>query len=536
MRLMDLPELSVAGGMLILLVLTLRILFLHHLPKWTFPALWHIAALRLLIPFTLPVPAPLGGLPALSISRSAAAAETGPLPAIAAGLQAVSNPRQSPAVPAPWTALWLTGVCLLGAHFVVSYVRGVRRFRESLPCRDEAVLRWLGEHRLRRTIHVRVSERIGSPLTYSVLHPVILLPKGLNDLDEDCLRAVLTHEYVHIRRLDAAAKLLYAAVLCVWWFHPLVWLMFRLAGRDLELCCDECVITLLGEREKAPYAHTLLHMAERGTDRFPLCSHLVKTRMEERIEAIMKWKKHSALAAILTICTVAGMSTVSAASPAPVPTDSMEPLAAVAATGSGAAGSQIVIDGEPGDIFTVGDLIFEIVAPEEAAQAAAAAQTRASTQRWGISLSGTSMSKDFEVTSNYCYAKVWIDNSGSGNLIFTITRGSPTGSVVSGSSVTIAAGTSTSVYSTNKWPADTYYANFTSGKAGLSGTAACRVDSIFQSWISDPEINERANCQAAIRPFVLHFGPDAFTSAAPGSAAPTGAAAGPTSGTGSAGG
>ena len=46
-----------------------------------------------------------------------------------------------------------------------------------------------------------------------------------------------------------------------------------------------------------------------------------------------------------------------------------------------------------------------------------------------------------------------------------------------GTSVSIAAGTSTSVYSTNKWPADTYYANFTCGKAEMKGSAACRVAS-----------------------------------------------------------
>jgi hypothetical protein len=90
------------------------------------------------------------------------------------------------------------------------------------------------------------------------------------------------------------------------------------------------------------------------------------------------------------------------------------------------------------------------------------------------------MSQSFEVTSAYRYAKVWVNNTGTGNIKFTITKTSPTGSVVSGSNVTIAAGTSTSVYSTNKWTTGTYYANFTSGKVDLSGEAACRVASTIE--------------------------------------------------------
>ena len=141
---------------------------------------------------------------------------------------------------------------------------------------------------------------------------------------------------------------------------------------------------------------------------------------------------------------------------------------------------EVVISGEIGESYIVGDLIFEIVSKEEVQAAAADDLTRASTKRWSIDLSGDSMSKDFEVTSSYPYAKVWIDNDGSGDIKFTITKTSPTGTVVSGSNVSIPAGTTAVVYSSKKWSADTYYANFTSGKSSMSGTAACRVASTIE--------------------------------------------------------
>lgn len=136
-----------------------------------------------------------------------------------------------------------------------------------------------------------------------------------------------------------------------------------------------------------------------------------------------------------------------------------------------------VIEGEVGDKFAVGDLVFEIVSVEEINEVLEAPVTRASTGRFNIDLSGSSLSQDFEVTTNYPWAKVWVNNSGSGDIQFTITKGSKTGYVVKGSEVTIKAGTSTSVYSTKAWDPDIYYANFTCGKAGLKGTSSCRVAS-----------------------------------------------------------
>ena len=54
---------------------------------------------------------------------------------------------------------------------------------------------------------------------------------------------------------------------------------------------------------------------------------------------------------------------------------------------------EIIIEGEPGDFFVVGDLVFEIVTPEEVESVVTAPETRASTSRWSISLSGTEMSR-----------------------------------------------------------------------------------------------------------------------------------------------
>ena len=53
---MSLFQMSVAGGILILCIVVVRALAIHRLPKTTFVVLWLVAALRLLLPCSIPLP------------------------------------------------------------------------------------------------------------------------------------------------------------------------------------------------------------------------------------------------------------------------------------------------------------------------------------------------------------------------------------------------------------------------------------------------------------------------------------------------
>ena len=115
--------------------------------------------------------------------------------------------------------------------------------------------------------HRHPAGRISSPLTFGVLRPVILVPKKTDWTDETALRYVLEHEFVHIQRFDVLSKLLLIAAVCVHRFNPLVWVMYVLANRDLELSCDETVLRRFGGDVRAAYARVLIRMeaARSGT-------------------------------------------------------------------------------------------------------------------------------------------------------------------------------------------------------------------------------------------------------------------------------
>ena len=316
---MSLFQMSVAGGVLILFIVVIRALAIHRLPKTTFLALWMIAALRLLLPFSIPLPFNIH----IGLDVFSDVVQELPSGNIASTLPGDSPPSYDigTAVPSPATEhistfeiLWLVGVLLLAIYFSISYFRSMRKFRMSIPDNTPYIQNWLTAHQISRPLAVRSSDLISSPLTYGILHPVILLPKKLDRNDQAALKYVLTHEYVHIRRFDAITKILFAAVLCIHWFNPLAWVMYVLANRDMELSCDAWVIRMMGAKNRSSYALMLIKMEERRSEMSALCSYFGKLAISERIEAIMKFRKTSIWACALALVLVVGATTVFAAS------------------------------------------------------------------------------------------------------------------------------------------------------------------------------------------------------------------------------
>ena len=309
---------SVAGGVLILFIVVIRALAIHRLPKTTFLALWMIAALRLLLPLSIPMPFKI------HIDLDVFSDVVPKLPSGNIGFPLPGEGRPAydtgAIVPGPaaerisvFVILWLVGVLLLALYFSISYLRSMRKFRMSVPDNTPYIREWLNAHQIVRPIEVRSSDLISSPLTYGILHPVILLPKKLDRNDQVALKYVLTHEYVHIRRFDAITKILFAAVLCIHWFNPLVWGMYVLANRDTELSCDAWVIRMTGVKNRSSYALMLIKMEEKRSGMSALYSHFGKNAISERIEAIMKFKKTSILACTLALALIAGATTAFAA-------------------------------------------------------------------------------------------------------------------------------------------------------------------------------------------------------------------------------
>lgn len=349
METLSLLQTSLQGAVLILVILLLRAATIRRLPKWTFPALWDLAVLRLLVPISIPLPIRLP-----SISQIAAVPEGGStvaqdalsVPSVAVSQAVLAQTGYAFHLPI-LGILWGTGAFLCLLFFMLAYRRCIRSFRSAVSVEHSWIQMWQRQNALRRTIRIQKSNFSSAPLTYGILHPVVLLPRRMDWSDTNALNLILTHEYVHIRRWDGLFKLLYALALCIHWFNPLVWVMFLLVNRDLELSCDEAVLLRLGEQNRASYARTLISMEEQKLSFAPFYSSFSKNFAEERIVSIMKFKKFSTQIIALSIAMILIVGTVFAINPTEAETEAPQETSQVTVAEEQSA------DGRPEEVEAV---------------------------------------------------------------------------------------------------------------------------------------------------------------------------------------
>lgn len=347
---MSLVQMSLSAALMIVAIIILRALTIERFPKKTFLVLWWIALLRLLIPFSIPSVMSFyswfdPNLPA--VVEQSSAMESTFEPVLDDSSETMENSTQFEMTPIPDTdieyvevkpsksfseiffdalpAIWGIGIGIIAAFFGINYWKGVREFRMSLPVENEFVNEWLSSHQLRRNITIHQYDCIHTPLTYGIFRPVILLPKESLEQSPSTLNFILTHEWVHIRRFDCVTKILLTAALCIHWMNPLVWVMYLLFNRDIELSCDETVLHLLGRNRRSDYALALIDMEEQKGGFASFASGFGRNAIEERIRAIMKMKKASLITILAAVVVVACVSILFATSAKNNPIDTELP-------------------------------------------------------------------------------------------------------------------------------------------------------------------------------------------------------------------
>lgn len=233
-------------------------------------------------PDNLPPDAALPVLPFVLNTRQKAAREDAPAlpPALAAPQPSTSLPKESPARPATATswrllaialaaAAWLLGT-LIGAGFVVRGFVVLRRFRRSLEMPslvplEQAAREAADVFGLERLPPIQVSARTPAPLSLGLLHPLIVLPKGLAEqCDVEQLRAILIHETAHIVHRHQWIGLAQWLAGILFWWNPL---LHRVNRGILQLCEEICDDHVLQSRSDGrEFARLLVDLAARLAD------------------------------------------------------------------------------------------------------------------------------------------------------------------------------------------------------------------------------------------------------------------------------
>ncbi len=166
----------------------------------------------------------------------------------------------------PWLDLaWLLGVIALSIKTIGGWfwLQRLRRaaFSEAPAALGASFAQACERLGITRSVHLRISDFVSSPLTIGVLRSLILLPaSALLALSPEQLEVVPAHELAHVRRADYVWNLVQTAVETIFFFHPAVWWMGRRTRHYRELCCDD--IALRSCSDPLVYATALLSMEE----------------------------------------------------------------------------------------------------------------------------------------------------------------------------------------------------------------------------------------------------------------------------------
>ncbi len=142
-----------------------------------------------------------------------------------------------------------------------------------------------------RPPRVTVLPALGSPFVCAGGRTRLLWPAGLEEqLSPEGCRTVLVHELAHLARRDHWVGWLLLVAGCVWWWHPLFYLIRRQLNRQAELACDARVVAALPDARRS-YAEALLDVCQRqsGTAAVPALGMAGGRRdLERRLVMIMR--------------------------------------------------------------------------------------------------------------------------------------------------------------------------------------------------------------------------------------------------------
>lgn len=167
------------------------------------------------------------------------------------------------------SVIWIIVALFVLMMLVVTYLTTMLEIKDSTHFKD----------------NIYLSENVVSPAVYGIVNSKIILPMSYKDRD---INLVILHEKTHIHSIDNLWRMVAFVITAVHWFNPLCWIFLKCFLTDLELSCDERVLSKLGTDRAKEYALSLLE-SRQGTTVF--ASAFGGAKMRTRIENILTFKK-----------------------------------------------------------------------------------------------------------------------------------------------------------------------------------------------------------------------------------------------------
>ena len=164
-------------------------------------------------------------------------------PVEAGRTSAPSRPSVSPVDSRVLIRIWLAGSVAILSWGLLGRLGLARLLRRAEWFNDPAWRRDLDDAGAPANLRLFISPAIGSPATWGLLRPVIVLPPAARDWTAERRRVVLAHELAHVARGDGVANLIGWMACALYWPNPLAWIAARRLRAEAERAADDQVLS-----------------------------------------------------------------------------------------------------------------------------------------------------------------------------------------------------------------------------------------------------------------------------------------------------
>ena len=196
----------------------------------------------------------------------------------------------TPRTAATW--IWMTGAIIVLCYVLMGYFAAWRLYRTTRRIQDsriEVAEQLTREAGLSSALSIVESAAVSAPVVLYLWHPIIVMPEAAGRWSRARIRAVLLHEFAHIKRNDLHMQSLAQLACAVYWFNPLVWFAARQLRLERERACDDFV--LLSGTSGTDYATHLFEIARGGSASTITPSAIglaaYRSQLEQRLVAIV---------------------------------------------------------------------------------------------------------------------------------------------------------------------------------------------------------------------------------------------------------
>lgn len=306
---MDSFDMSLMAAVMIVIIIVMRKFLINKIPHQIWTILWFLVIVRMYVPYKIETKFNFyNGV--YHIRRMLAENDL-----LKIGYQeyyvdrVLQNFLNSPSVKWALFFIWATGVIFMLRYFCKDFGLAKtlwRKSEKSITCEHSQQFLWT--FGLNKKVEIRQSDEINMPLAYGVIHPGILLPMDFEDYSRPAMRHILFHEYFHLKYMHPLLQIVVISILCINWFNPIIWVWYHYMNRDMEIACDRHVLDLIGKNERESYALNLIQMAKKQNQEGAFYSGFAKYIIEERIVAIMKYKKTTITALVISMLIPTGVA------------------------------------------------------------------------------------------------------------------------------------------------------------------------------------------------------------------------------------